>query len=162
MREANRNHYFYRRVTEDLQWKSIFTGGRRNKTAIKPPLKIIFRNIKRVLKIANKIIFGEASCHPTVSVEVASRDIFHALQVVRNRIPDLTLACTIWYHSAYGMLWYPTIFFCIVYITTTMSKFNLYGYVNMSLNYILISLSRNTMNAGWTCSLWFGLMMNNC
>jgi hypothetical protein len=54
------------------------------------------------------------------------------------------------------------LFICIVYITTAMSKFNLYGYVNMSLNYILTSLSRNTMNVRWTCSLWFGLMMNNC
>jgi hypothetical protein len=30
---VSRNHHFYRRVTENRQWKSIFTGGRRNKTA---------------------------------------------------------------------------------------------------------------------------------
>jgi hypothetical protein len=30
---GNRNHHFYRRITENRQWKSIFTGGRRNKTA---------------------------------------------------------------------------------------------------------------------------------
>jgi hypothetical protein len=54
------------------------------------------------------------------------------------------------------------LFICIVYITTAMSKFKLYGYVNMSLIYIFTSLSRNTTNTRWTCYLWFRLMMNDC
>jgi hypothetical protein len=63
---ASSNHHFYRRVTENRQWKSIFTSGRRNKTAsgnrfslavgvIKPPVKIVFRKHKIDFKNSKKI-----------------------------------------------------------------------------------------------------------
>jgi hypothetical protein len=63
---ASKNHHFYRRVTEDRQCKSIFTGGRRNKTAnenrfslavdvIKPPVQIVSMKHKTDFKNSKKI-----------------------------------------------------------------------------------------------------------
>jgi hypothetical protein len=66
--EVSRNHHFYRRVTEDRQCKSIFTGGRRNKTAsenrfslavdiIKPPVQIVSRKHNTDFKNSKKFYF---------------------------------------------------------------------------------------------------------
>jgi hypothetical protein len=65
--EASKNHHFYRWISKNRQWKSIFTGGWLKKTisqnlfpvrvdVIKPLVKIIFGNIKRVFKTVKKII----------------------------------------------------------------------------------------------------------
>jgi hypothetical protein len=84
---VSRNHYFYRRVTENRQWKSIFTGGRRNKTAsgnrfslavgvIKPLVKIVSRKHKTDFKNNKKIYFyygGLAAHHPSTPVRRSRR-----------------------------------------------------------------------------------------
>jgi hypothetical protein len=87
---ASKNHHFYRRVTDDRHLKSIFTGGRRNKTAsenrfslvvdvIKPSVQIVSRKHKTDFKNSKKIIFIRRP-QPTRSVEVASGGIFRALR----------------------------------------------------------------------------------
>jgi hypothetical protein len=93
---ASRNHHFYRWVTENRQWKSIFPGGRRNKTAsgnrfslavgvIKPPVKIVSRKHKTNFKNSKKIFLlrrprGPPPHHLSVSVEVEGRGIFCVLR----------------------------------------------------------------------------------
>jgi hypothetical protein len=73
---ASSNHHFYRRVTENRQWKSIFTSGRRNKTAsgnrfslavgvIKPPVKIVSMKHKTNFKNIKKYIFITEASWPT-------------------------------------------------------------------------------------------------
>jgi hypothetical protein len=97
---ASKNHHFYRRVTEDRQWKSIFTGGRRN---INRQCKSFPGNIKQILKIVKKIIFirgGLSPPHPQVAAFFAR----YAVAVVSNRTFDLTLTRTLHYHSVYDIL----------------------------------------------------------
>jgi hypothetical protein len=63
-------------------------------------VKIIFRNIKRVLKTAKKFI----------------KDL-RATRLLGIELPNLTLACTFCYHSAYGIL-------CVLFVVFLSTYYN--------------------------------------
>jgi hypothetical protein len=60
---------------------------------IKPLLKIICRNIKRVLKTAKKLIKSQVTT------------FFAHYAVVRNQTANHTLEKILYYHSIYGILY---------------------------------------------------------
>jgi hypothetical protein len=55
---ASKNHYFYRQVTEDHQWKSISTGGGVKKTVSGYGFPLVIGVINSLIKLFSETLNG--------------------------------------------------------------------------------------------------------